>query len=132
MPSVRLEHAALWVQDLDTMRAFYTTYLGGAPGGLYRNPTTGFSSYFLSFGRGARLELMHMDSIAARDCGPAAQHLGLAHLAFGLGSRDAVDDLTDRLRADGFVILGEPRLTGDGYYESTILDPEGNRVELTA
>ena len=56
---------------------------------------------------------------------------GLAHLSISVGSREAVDELTRRLQIDGYTVIGQPRLTGDGFYESTILDPEGNNVEIT-
>ncbi|MBN8494960.1 MAG: VOC family protein, partial [Burkholderiales bacterium] len=54
------------------------------------------------------------------------------HLAIALGSEAAVDALTAQLRAAGHPVLDGPRRTGDGYYESVVLDPEGNRLELTA
>jgi lactoylglutathione lyase len=55
----------------------------------------------------------------------------LIHLAFSTGSKEKVDALTERLRNDGFEIIGAPRTTGDGYYESVILDPENNIIEIT-
>ena len=57
--------------------------------------------------------------------------MGVAHLATKAGTNTTVDNLTERLRTDGYIIKGEPRTTGDGYYESVILDPEGNYVEIT-
>ena len=113
------------------MKDFYALYFGGVTGGLYHNRDTGFSSHFLSFGPGAKLELMHMASVAGAECGPVGERLGLAHLALGVGDREAVDRLTARLHSDGYAVLSEPRLTGDGYYESVVLDPEGNRIEIT-
>jgi lactoylglutathione lyase len=125
----RIEHAAIWTGDLERLRAFYERYLGGTTGERYDNAQTGFSSYFLDFG-GVRLELMQMPSVAERPAG-AAQRLGYAHLAFSLGSGEAVDALTAELERDGHAILDGPRRTGDGYYESVVADPDGNRVELT-
>jgi lactoylglutathione lyase len=118
----RIEHVALWTDDLERSRAWYERWLGGRAGELYVNETRGFSSYFVEFDGGARLELMRMPG----------QDLGLrAHVAFALGSRERVDSLTEELRAAGVAVLDEPRTTGDGYYESVVADPDGNRVELT-
>jgi lactoylglutathione lyase len=125
-----IEHVAIWTDDLERLRAFYERYLGGVAGERYENASTGFRSYFLDLGGGARLELMQMPAVAERVAGDP-QLLGLAHIAFALGSEHAVDELTDRLRSDGHLILDGPRHTGDGYYESVVADPDGNRVELT-
>ena len=124
-----IEHVAIWTDDLERLRAFYERYFGGAAGERYENASTGFRSYFLELD-GARLELMQMPTIAERASGDP-QRLGLAHIAFALGSEQAVDELTERLRSDGYAILDGPRRTGDGYYESVVADPDGNRVELT-
>ena len=115
--SPALEHVALWTDDLEGLRWWYERWLGARAGSRYDNVDTGFSSYFLEFDDGARLELMHL----------RGQDLGLrAHVAFALGSPEAVDTLAGELGAvDG------PRTTGDGYYEAVVLDPDGNRVELT-
>ena len=129
---MRFEHAAIWTRDLERLRDFYERYLGGRPGERYVNDANGFSSYFLTFDGGARLELMAMASIPSSRDDPLAQATGLAHLAFAVGSEAAVDELTRRLAADGYRVLDGPRRTGDGYYESVVLDPDENRVELTA
>ncbi|RIV26859.1 glyoxalase [Fibrisoma montanum] len=128
---MRIEHIALWVRDLDAMRTFYETYFGAQSGAQYVNPSRQFTSYFLSFADGCRLELMAMPGIDDRTSGPMTQYLGLTHLAVSVGSQSAVDELTDQLRADGYVVAGQPRWTGDGYYESVVLDPENNRIEIT-
>ena len=125
----RIEHAALWVADLELMRTFYERYFGAVAGTRYENTRKAFQSYFLRFGSGARLEIMQ-----SADVDPGARPsaaVGYAHIAFALGSAGAVDALTERLRAEGFRVIDGPRRTGDGYYESVVLDPEGNRVELT-
>lgn len=101
-------------------------------GSLYRNDAKGFASRFLSFDDGARLELMTTTQSHPTPTEAGAQRMGLTHLALSLGSEAAVDELTARLRADGVPVLDGPRRTGDGYYESVVLDPEGNRIELTA
>jgi lactoylglutathione lyase len=124
-----IEHVAVWVRDLERMRAFYAETLGGESGGLYENQATGFKSYFVSFGEGARLELMYRPGLCLPPTQTAA---GYAHVALALGSRDAVDVAVMALRRQGVPIESEPRVTGDGYYEAVILDPERNRVELSA
>lgn len=128
----RIEHAAMWVHDLDRMCGFYAAAFGARIGPLYQNTAKGFASRFLSFEDGARLELMTTTRLSPAETEAGAQRMGLTHLAVSLGSEAAVDELTARLRADGVPVLEGPRRTGDGYYESVVLDPEGNRIELTA
>lgn len=129
--SVRIEHVAIWTRDLERLRRFYETYFGARANALYVNPGKGFESYFLSFADGARLELMRQsDRISGEKDGPVPC-AGLTHLAFAAGSRDRVDALTRQLSADGYRILDGARMTGDGYYESTVLDPDGNQIEIT-
>ena len=113
---MRLHHLALWSRRIELLRDFYTTYFDGRAGEKYENPAKGFESYFVTFADGVSLELMRRTDVTAPD---AAQHLGLAHFAFGCESR-----------ADGHPVLSEPRITGDGYYESAVGDPDGNLVEL--
>lgn len=125
---MRLEHAAVWVSDLERTRRFYAAYFGAESGALYENPRKQFSSYFLTFpDGGARLEIMHTPGRQPVDDGA----LGYAHLAISLGSPEAVDALVARLRAEDIPILDGPRTTGDGYYEAVVLDPDGNRIEIT-
>lgn len=128
---MKIEHLAIWVKDLEAMRNFYEHYFGAESNDKYINEEKGFESYFLSFDTGARLEIMHMDSIPENNNSPIDQYMGLIHFAISVDSRDKVDDLTDQLKSDGFEVVGKPRVTGDGYYESVILDPEGNRIEIT-
>lgn len=132
MTSIRVEHIALWVRDLDAMCAFYAGAFGATVGPLYENPAKGFQSRFLSFDGGARIELMSTRSLHPAGAEPGAQRMGLTHLALALGSEAAVDALTERLRREGRSVIDGPRRTGDGYYESVVLDPEGNRIELAA
>lgn len=128
---MQIEHIALWTHDLERVRRFYETYLGARAGARYHNARNGFSSYFLNFDTGARLELMQMPGIPANANDVDRQATGLIHFAVSLGSEPAVDELTARLQRDGFRIASAPRRTGDGYYESCVLDPDGNRIELT-
>jgi lactoylglutathione lyase len=126
---MRIEHIALWARDVEGTRAFYERYFGATAGARYENQSKQFRSYFLSFADGARVELMHSPRVGGADAGE--ERLGYAHLAISLGSEAAVDALTGRLRADGYAVIDGPRRTGDGYYESVVLDPDGNRIELT-
>jgi len=124
-------HVALWTCDLERLAAFYATYFQAVPGPPYRNEAKGFASRFLKLGAGSRLELMQTTRLDLAAVEPGAQHLGLTHLALALGSVEAVNTLTRKLREDGHAVVEDPRWTGDGCYESVILDPDGNRIELT-
>jgi lactoylglutathione lyase len=126
----RIEHVALWVKHLDKMRDFYLKYFNVYAGEKYTNLKKSYSSYFISFSDGCRLELMHRPDILDLPSEEAA-YGGWAHIAISLGSKEKVLDLTEKLRKDGFTVKGEPRYTGDGYFESVILDPENNPIELT-
>lgn len=111
------------------MRSFYESYFGATAGELYFNPKKNFQSYFLSFENGCRLELMHKPEIPENQ--NASEAVGLIHFAVSTGSEANVNQLTECLRNAGMTVSGEPRWTGDGYYESVVLDPEGNRIEIT-
>jgi len=126
---MHIEHIAICTSQLETLKTFYETYFGAQANQKYAKPKKHFESYFLTFTNGARLEIMQMPEVSARPT--AAQPLGYTHLAFSTGSREEVDLLTGRLHADGFAIESLPRITGDGYYESVVLDPDGNRIEIT-
>ncbi len=127
---MKIEHLAIWVNDLEGMKGFYETYFGAIAGNKYHNPSKKFTSYFLGFNDGPRLELMHRPDIAQKING-LDEHMGFIHFAISVGSQKKVDELTDSLRGSGFTVIGEPRTTGDGYYESVVLDPEQNRIEIT-
>ena len=127
---MKIEHIAIWVENLNVMRDFYIEYFNAKSNDLYHNPRKEFKSYFLTFDSGARIELMHKPQLR-KLTNPHDAILGYAHFAMSLGSAELVDELTERLRDAGYTIAGEPRTTGDGYYESVIQDPEGNRIELT-
>jgi lactoylglutathione lyase len=129
---MHIHHIAIWVRDLQSVRAFYETYFAARAGELYTNPRTGFRSYFLSFETGAQIELMSRADVAERPIPPPAEGLGYAHLSITLGSPEAVEALVERMRREGVQIIGQPRRTGDGYYEAVVLDPEGSRVEIAA
>ena len=127
---MKIEHLAIWVKNLEEIRTFYEKYFGAKAGERYFNPTKNFQSYFLSFDTGCRLELMQKTEVP--DNQNVGEAIGITHFAMSVGSEEGVNALTERLRTDGYHIVGEPRWTGDGYYESVVLDPEGNRVEITA
>jgi len=128
---LRIEHIAVWAEDLETLRAFYENYFGAEASAKYRNGRTHFESYFLRFSSGARLELMQRPDVLPRATHRDKEYAGYAHFAVSVGSESAVDALTVRLTCGGFRCLSGPRRTGDGYYESVVLDPEGNRIEIT-
>ena len=126
---MKINHIGIWVNDLEKMKKFYSTWFNGTPNLKYNNTNKEFESYFISFEDNIRIELMKMkdhNTFLSKN-----NNLGLAHLAFSLGSKELVDDLTQKMKAEGVKILNGPRRTGDGYYESLISDPEGNEIELT-
>ena len=128
---MKLDHVAIWTVDLELMRIFYERYFGAQSNRKYENERKGFTSYFLTFPGGGRLELMHRPDIQRIfDSQSSRELIGYAHLGVEVGSRAAVDALTKRLQGDGFPLLDGPRRTGDGYYESMVADPEGNRIVI--
>lgn len=129
---IKIEHVAIWVKDIEKMREFYCHYFGGMANQKYINEQKGFSSYFISFATGARLEIMHSIHLDNQPITNGEAHLGLIHLAISVGSNAMVDQLTAQLKNDGYKVLSGPRTTGDGYYESCVLDPENNQIEITA
>ena len=160
---MKIEHVAIWVRDIDKVCEFYRKYFGGVVHPIYHNPAKQFTSRFITFDDGARLEVMHRPDICVeRNVGTVemfhvkhaiasvatgcshtgmtehehvghevSQHLGFTHLSFSVGSKEEVDRLTQQMSSDGISIVGQPRTTGDGYYESVVLDSEGNRIEIT-
>ena len=125
---MKIEHVAIWVNDLVGMRDFYKQYFNGEENSLYDNPKKQFKSYFITFEGGARLELMKRVGL---DDALQTETIGYAHIAFSVGSKEKVNELTNTLREAGYAVLNGPRTTGDGYYESVVSDPEGNQIEIT-
>ncbi|MEN5309754.1 VOC family protein [Chryseobacterium cucumeris] len=129
---MKIEHIAIWVKDLEQFRAFYQKYFGAVSNEKYHNPVKNFQSYFLSFENGCRLEIMTRPDIKESKNSYESQQYGIIHLAFSVDNKQKVDELTEILRKDGYKVAGEPRTTGDGYYESVILDPENNIIEIVS
>jgi lactoylglutathione lyase len=129
---MKIEHLAIWVDDLETMRAFYLKYFDTTSGEKYANQKNQYTAYFIYFGEDkTRLELMHKPNIAP-NIGQRGFAKGIAHFTISVGGREKVNELTEKFRSDGYTIFSEPRTTGDGYYESVVLDPEGNYLEVSA
>ena len=160
---MKIEHVAIWAKNIDMVCEFYRKYFGGEIQPIYHNPAKQFTSRFVTFDDGARLEVMHRPDIGmfhvkhsqtedatknsffgisevqqvavaqanANMIASIAKYLGFAHISFSVGSKEEVDRLTQKMSEDGICVVGEPRTTGDGYYESVVLDPEGNRIEIT-
>ncbi len=126
---MRIEHVAVYASNPENMRDFFVKYFGAESDSGYRNLTTGFRSFFLSFDDGARLEIMYSPKM--EDEGKSLFRTGYVHIAVSVGSRDRVDEISEELDRAGFKILSGPRVTGDGYYESCILGPENNLIEIT-
>ena len=126
---MKIDHLAIWVRDLEKAKDFYAKYFGMTCGEKYFNAKKNFSSYFLSFkGEETRIELMYNPDLFEAN---KITTIGLAHFSISVGSKEKVEELTERLRSDGYSIAGEPRTTGDGYYESVVEDCGGNRIEIT-
>ena len=126
---MNIEHIAMYVTDLEKTKDFFVKYFDAKSGELYHNKKTEFRSYFLSFDGGARLEIMSRPQMQQKE--EIRNHTGYSHIAFRLGSKAAVDKLTEKMRADGYTVVSGPRTTGDGYYESCIIGIEGNQIEIT-
>ena len=124
-----IEHIAMYVDDLERTKTFFVKYFGAKSNEGYHNKSTEFRSYFLSFDNGARLEIMNKPEL--KDDEKSLTRTVFIHIAFSLGSKAAVDELTEKLKSDGYDIVSGPRTTGDGYYESCVIDIEGNQIELT-
>ena len=128
---MKIDHIGIWVTDLDKMIEFYKTYFKATAGKKYHNPFKNFTSCFLKMPSGPGIELMNNPSIPARSGKPGDQYPGYIHIAISMESEPEVNRQTEFLRENGYTVLDGPRRTGDGYYESVIIDPEGNRIEIT-
>ena len=129
MDKIKIEHIAMYVNDLEAAKKFLEKYFNAKSNEKYHNIKTGFQSYFLIFNGGARLEIMSKPDVA--DVDKALTKTGYAHLAFSVGSRENVNNLTAQLKSDGYSVISGPRVTGDGYYESCVLGFENNQIEIT-
>lgn len=125
---MKIEHIAMYVNNLEKAKEFFVTYLGGKANRGYHNKVTDFRSYFISFDDGARLELMNKPDMSDED--KKLNRTGYIHIAFSVGSKEKVDELTELLKVEGYEVVSGPRTTGDGYYESCIVGIEGNQIEI--
>ncbi len=127
-----IDHVAIWTKDLEKIKDFYQKYFNFESNDKYKNEQKKFESYFLSCENGSRVELMKMPGIPENKNDSIKQYIGITHIAINVNGRDNVNEITEKLKIDGYEIISFPRETGDGYYESCVLDPEGNRVEIVA
>ena len=126
---MKIEHVAMYVNDLEKTKDFFIKYFEAKANDGYHNKETGFKSYFLCFNDGTRLEIMTSPMIVNRDKDLA--RTGFIHIAFSVENKEKVVQLTLQLKEDGYKVISGPRNTGDGYYESCVLDIEGNQIEIT-
>lgn len=131
LDNMKISHIGIWTAQIEKMKTFYTTYFNGQAGDKYTNTKKGFESYFIHFSETGSLELMSRTDVNENRNSPDREYIGLAHLSFSAGSKENVDSLTEKLRHAGYRVTGEPRMTGDGFYESVVLDPDNNRIEIT-
>lgn len=129
---MRIDHLAIWTANLEGLRNFYMHYFDASSNEVYHNHSKEYRSYFLSFGGDCRIEIMEMPRIPKSRNNPLKQYTGLIHFALAVGTKKRVNEITELMREDGFKIISEPRTTGDGFYESICLDPDGNRIEIMA
>ena len=129
---MKVDHIGMYVKDIQKIANFYTKYFKGTLSQpAYHNPKKNFTSHFISFESGTKLEIMHQPNIKEVKEEPKSQYIGFIHIAFSVGSKENVDKLAEQLKSDGYDIIDGPRTTGDGFYEAYVLDPENNRVEFT-
>ena len=126
---MKINHIALYTNQLEEMKHFYERYFDAKSNEVYYNEKKQFRSYFLTFEENVRLEIMEKPNVEVKDS--SKESLGFVHIAFSVGSKENVEQLTKRLVDDGYSLYSEPRVTGDGYYESCVGDPDGNRIEIT-
>ena len=124
-----IEHVSIYVRDLESAKEFFIKYFDGRSNDGYHNLSTGFKSYFISFEKGPRIELMNRPDISDSD--KVLFRTGYSHIAFSVGSKEKVDSITEQLKRDGYEVISGPRITGDGYYESCVIAFEGNQIEIT-
>lgn len=127
---MKINHLAIYTKDLEKSKEFYEKYFNAKSNEKYHNPKTGLQTYFLSFpDSDVRLEIMTRPELSERE--DKVMNCGFIHVAFSVGNKENVDSLTKRLVEDGFECLSGPRTTGDGYYESVVVDLDGNLLEIT-
>jgi len=127
---MKIHHMAAYVLDVEISRAFYEKYFNTTASNLYYNPKKELKIYYLYFEDGGIFEIMSKPGVSPINV--STEHIGYTHLSLSVSTRELVDQITDRLRNDGFTIFGEPRINGAGMYESCVSDPDGNRIEIEA
>ena len=125
---MKINHIALYANNLEKIKLFYEKYFNARANRMYHNIKTGLETYFLEFDNGSRLEIMTKEDI--KNISKGSNNTGYIHVAFSVGNKDNVNKITKQLENDGYKIISQPRITGDGYYESCILDPENNQIEI--
>ena len=127
---MRIDHIALYCIDLEAMREFWMAHFGCASNEQYHNPRTGLRTYILSFPQGGtRLEIMQRPEVT--EPLPSQYRAGFIHMSVTVDSKEAVNKKTQELQSSGYECISGPRTTGDGYYESQIVGPEGILIEIT-
>lgn len=126
---IKLDHVAMYVHDLEKMKTFFVHYFSATANKMYHNPNTGLKTYFLTFSDGTRLDIMSRPEVSKQQ--EDIYRGGYIHISFSVGSREKVDALTSTLKANGYAVQSGPRVTGDGFYESCVLGPENNLIEIT-
>ena len=124
-----IHNVGIFVKDLEGAKAFFESYFGAKLFKTYNEPESNYYSYIMDLDGQAKLELMNKPDMY--DMEKPLNRTGFIHIAFSVGSKEKVDELTENLKAAGYDVVSGPRTTGDGYYESCIVGIEGNQIEIT-
>ena len=124
---MQIKCISMWTQNLEGMKYFYVKFFGAEAGALYNNEKAGFECYLLTFKRGLVVELMRRADVKTR---PVRPYIGITGLAFKAGTMKEVRRITEKLQKENVPVLKEPRISGDGFFSSTVADPDGNEIEI--
>ena len=125
---MRIATISMNVTDLNKVKDFYAKYFGAKVDDKYENFRTGYTYCFLSFDNGARLLLVSGSNIVDRK--REDNVAGFSRISIAVDGADKVQELATQIARDGFQIVSGFRMNGYGEYESRVLDPEGNEVEI--